>query len=294
MPKARINGVELYYETTGSGAPLVLVHEYAGDSRSWEPQVRFFARRYQVITYNARGYPPSDVPAELDAYSQDIAVEDLRGVIRHLGLPAAHVCGLSMGGYAVLHFGLKYPALARSLVVAGCGYGSDDQAQFRRESEELARRIEQEGMAKVGPQYARGPTRVPFMNKDPRGWQEFAEALAGHSTLGSARTQQGVQARRPSVYDLRDALGRLTVPTLIMHGDEDDPCLAPGVFLKRHVPAAGLLVLPRAGHTINLEEPDLFNRAVLDFITTVDAGRWRARDPAGMGPSVLLPDRDGS
>ncbi len=297
MPNARMNGVQLYYEVSGSGVPLVLVHEFAGDSRSWDPQVKFFARRYQVITYNARGYPPSEVPADLEAYSQEMALEDLHGLVRHLALPAAHFCGLSMGGYTVLHLGLRYPALARSLVVGGCGYGSDDQAQFRRDSEELARRIEHRGMAAIGPEYARGPTRVPFMNKDPRGWREFAEALAAHSTVGSARTQQGVQARRPSVYDLRDALGNLTVPTLVVNGDEDDPCLAPGLFLKQHVPAVGLLVLPRTGHTMNLEEPDLFNRAVLDFITTVDAGRWLPRDPATIAQlarSVLLPERGSS
>lgn len=294
MPEARINGVQLHYEVSGSGVPLVLVHEFAGDSRSWDPQVKFFARRYQVITYNARGYPPSEVPAEPEAYSQEIAVEDLRGLVRHLALPAAHFCGLSMGGYAVLHLGLRHPVLARSLVVAGCGYGSDDQPQFRRDAEELARRIEQQGMATVGAGYARGPTRVPFMNKDPRGWREFAEALAAHSSAGSARTMQGVQGRRPSVYDLQDALGRLTVPMLIVNGDEDDPCLAPGLFLKRHIPAAGLLVLPRTGHTMNLEEPDLFNRAVLDFITTVDAGRWLPRDPATPARSALLPDRGSS
>jgi len=294
MPEARINGVQLHYEVSGSGVPLVFVHEFAGDSRSWNPQVKFFARRYQVITYNARGYPPSDVPADPAAYSQDLAVEDLRGLVRHLTLPAAHFCGLSMGGYAVLHFGLRYPTLARSLVVAGCGYGSDDQLQFRRDAEELARRIEQHGMDAVGATYAKGPTRVPFMTKDPRGWREFADALAAHSSVGSARTMQGVQARRPSVYDLRDALARLMVPTLIVNGDEDDPCLAPGLFLKRHIPAAGLLVLPRTGHTMNLEEPDMFNRAVLDFITTVDAGRWLPRDPAIPARSALLPDRQSS
>jgi pimeloyl-ACP methyl ester carboxylesterase len=297
MPNARINGVRLHYEVSGSGVPLVLVHEFAGDSRSWDPQVKFFARRYQVVTYNARGYPPSEVPTDPDAYSQEIAVEDLHGLVRHLALPGAHFCGLSMGGYAVLHFGLRYPTLARSLVVAGCGYGSDDQPQFRRDAEDLARRMEQQGMATLGADYARGPTRVPFMNKDPRGWNEFAEALAAHSDVGSARTMQGVQARRPSVYDLQGALGGLRVPTLIVNGDEDDPCLAPGLFIKRHVPAAGLLVLPRTGHTMNLEEPDLFNRAVLDFITTVDAGRWLPRDPATqalIARSALLPERGSS
>jgi len=196
-----------------------------------------------------------------------------------------------MGGYAVLHLGLRYPSLARSLVVAGCGYGSDDQPQFRRDAEELGRRIEHEGMASVGAAYGRGPTRVQFMNKDPLGWQEFVDALVGHSSLGSARTMQGVQGQRPSVYDLRDALVRLTVPTLIVNGDEDDPCLAPGLFLKRHVQAAGLLVLPNTGHTLNLEEPDLFNRAVLDFVTMVDARKWLPRDARPPVASALLPDR---
>src|SRR5215470_4284048 len=188
MPIAPVNGIKLYYEVTGSGYPLLFSHEFAGDYRSWEPQVRYFARRYQVITYNARGYPPSDVPDDVNAYSQEQAAEDIVGLMRHLGVAQAHLVGLSMGGYTVLHFGLRYPALARSLVVGGCGYGSDDQAQFRRDSEELARRIEQQGMAALGPEYARGPTRVPFMNKDPRGWREFADALAAHSTVGSART----------------------------------------------------------------------------------------------------------
>jgi pimeloyl-ACP methyl ester carboxylesterase len=290
MPEAELNGVRLYYEVHGSGTPLVFAHEFAGDYRSWNPQVRFFARRYQVITYNARGYPPSGVPEDVEAYSQDIAVADLHALVRHLGLPAAHFCGLSMGGYTVLHFGLRYPALARSLTVAGCGYGSDDQAEFRRYAEELAARMERDGMSVVGPAYARGPARVQFMQKDPQGWQEFRDALAGHSTVGSALTQRGVQARRPSVYDLRDALARLTVPTLVATGDEDEPCLAPGLFLKRHIATAALLVLPSTGHTINLEEPAQFNRALLDFITQVDAGRWTARHPGAVAGAPLLPD----
>ncbi len=294
MPYATVNGIRLHYEDTGEGYPLVFVHEFAGDGLSWEPQVRFFARRYRVVTYNARGYPPSDVPEDPAAYSQDAAVEDLLGVMRHLGIAQAHLCGLSMGGYAVLHFGLRHPELARSLVVAGCGYGSDDPERFRRDAEELARRIERDGMAAVGRDYAQGATRIPFMRKDPHGWQELAEALARHSGPGSAGTMRGVQARRPTVYSLKEALPRLTVPTLIVNGDEDDPCLEPGLFLKRHIPTAGLLVLPTTGHTINLEEPAAFNHALLDFFTLVEAGRWPVRDLRVPGASALLPDqRDG-
>jgi pimeloyl-ACP methyl ester carboxylesterase len=291
MPHVSVDGVRLHYEVSGDGVPLLLVHEFAGDSRSWELQVRFFARRYQVITYNARGYPPSDVPEDPAMYSQDTAVADLRGIMTHLDIAQAHLCGLSMGGYAVLHFGLRHPEMAKSLVVAGCGYGSEDPERFRTESVALAQRIARDGMSVVGPMYARGPTRVPFMRKDPRGWQEFADALARHSTPGSAGTLRGVQAQRPTVYALEDALARLTIPTLIMNGDEDEPCLEPGLFLKRHIAPAGLLVLPATGHTINLEEPAAFNEAVLAFVTRVDAGRWPARDLRSLGVSAMLPDQ---
>jgi pimeloyl-ACP methyl ester carboxylesterase len=292
MPAALINGIRLHYEVYGTGVPLVFAHEFAGDQRSWDPQVKFFARRYTVVTYNARGYPPSDVPEDAAAYSQDHAVEDLRGLIMHLQLAPAHVVGLSMGGYATLHLGLRYPTLARSLVVAGCGYGSDDQVQFRRDAEELARRIEREGMAAVAAVYARGPFRVQFMRKDPRGWQEFADALANHSARGSANTMRGVQGGRPSVYDLKDSLATLKVPTLIVNGDEDDPCLAPGLLMKQQISTAGMFVCPMTGHTMNLEEPGTFNRALLDFMTAVDASRWPTHPTRPSGGSALLHDQN--
>ncbi len=288
MPHASVNGVRLYYEVTGRGTPLIFVHEFAGDCRSWDPQVAFFARRYQVITYNARGYPPSDVPESLDAYSQDIAADDLRGVLEHVGAGPAHVCGLSMGGYATLHFGLRYPDLARSLVVGGCGYGSDDPEAFRREADSLSARIQRDGMAALAPAYAEGPMRVQFQRKDPRGWRAFADALARHSTTGSALTLRGVQGRRPTVYSLKDQLVRLAVPTLVVTGDEDEPCLEPGVFLKRHVKTAGLLFVPNTGHVVNLEEPAAFNAAVLEFLTLAESGRWPSRDPRSVGRSSMI------
>src|SRR5215831_5102121 len=99
-----------------------LLHEFAGDYRSWETQVRHFARSYRCISYNARGYPPSDVPADGERYSQDRARDDIRAVLDALKIDKAHIVGLSMGGFAALHFGFTYPQRARSLVVAGCGY----------------------------------------------------------------------------------------------------------------------------------------------------------------------------
>ena len=290
MTGARVNGVNLYYEETGHGLPMIFVHEFAGEAASWRPQIRFFSRRYRTIAFNARGYPPSDVPDDPAAYSQTHAVDDIRGVLDHLGIEKAHVVGLSMGGYATLHFGLRYPERALSLVVAGAGYGSkpDEREAFRRDCAAIAERIEREGLQNVADTYASGPTRVQFIDKDPDGWAEFRGLLARQSSAGHALTIRGVQMMRPSIYELGEQMARLRVPTLVMTGDEDEPCLEPALFMKRTIPVAALVVLPKSGHTINLEEPDLFNRAVLDFVTAVDAGHWRDRNPASLSASALL------
>lgn len=291
MPSIRVNGIDLHYEETGQGTPLVFVHEFAGEARSWRAQLRFFGRRYRAIAYDARGYPPSDVPEDPAAYSQDQAVEDIRGVLDALGIDRAHVCGLSMGGYATLHFGLRYPGRALSLVVGGAGYGSGpgDRERFQQDVRETVRRFREEGMAGVADVYTKGPTRVQFMDKDPLGWQEFRDLFAAQSALGHALTMQGVQLTRPSVYELKAGLEALEVPTLVITGDEDEPCLDPALFLKRTIRSAGLVMLPKSGHTINLEEPEAFNRAVLDFLTAVDQGRWPLRNPASLSPSAILP-----
>ena len=276
MPKALIDGVEIYYDSHGDGFPLVWCHEFAGDYRSWDDQVRFFSRRYRVITYNARGYPPSDVPDDPDAYSQERSVEDLKGLLDHLGIENAHVGGLSMGGSVALHFGIRYPKMARSLIVAGAGTGSVDPEAFRQNANWLAQQMETHGM-KAMSDYAKGPVRVQLMSKDPMGWERFASQFMSHSSAGSSRTFRGFQVRRAPVFDIEPELRALSVPTLIIFGDEDDPCIEPGVFMKRCIPRSGMAVFPKTGHAINLEEPDLFNRTVGDFLSAVEIDRWPER-----------------
>ena len=287
------DGVRLYVEQSGEGTPIIFVHEFAGDHRSWEPQVRYFSRRYRCVTYSARGYDPSDVPSDVEAYSQDRARDDIRAVMDALDIETAHVVGLSMGGFATLHFGLHYPERVLSLVVAGCGYGAepDARAQFKSEAETMADRILAEGMAAVGAGYAEGPTRVQFQNKDLRGWTEFRDQLCEHSTEGSSLTMRGYQARRPSLYDLGEAMTGLTVPTLIVNGDEDEPCLEVGLFMKRQIPAAGLLIMPKTGHTMNLEEPAAFNTSLDEFFHQVEAGRWDLRDARSKSTAILQQDK---
>jgi pimeloyl-ACP methyl ester carboxylesterase len=283
------DGVRLFYEEAGSGTPIVFVHEFGGDHRSWEPQMRHFARRHRCITFAARGYPPSDVPKDIGSYGQARAVADILAIMDHLKIDRAHIVGLSMGGFAAVHFGLEHPDRAFSLVVAGAGYGAEKQLEeyFRGVSLEVADQFEQQGAPQFAKTYSLGASRVQFQNKDPRGWQEFATQLGEHSSGGAASTMRGVQARRPSLYDLEDRLACMNVPTLIVVGDEDDHCLQPGIFMKKTIPAAGLLVLPKTGHTLNLEEPAVFNQHVGEFIGLAEMGRWVPRDPRAKPAEIM-------
>ena len=274
MPKFSADGVDIYYEVTGEGFPLVWSHEFGGSYESWETQVRFFTRRFRVITYAARGWPPSDVPRDSEAYSQEHVVNDLYLLLRHLGIDQAHIGGLSMGGSVALNFGIAHPEMARSLIVASAGAGTTNREEFLAQGQALSDRLISEGMEAVANDYARTDIRLQLLRKDPQGWEEFHRLLASHSALGSALTYRGFVMNRPTIYALEDKLRKLQVPTLIMIGDEDEPCIEPAIFMKRNIPRSGLAVLPQSGHAINLEEPDLFNRTVLDFLTAVEAGRW--------------------
>jgi pimeloyl-ACP methyl ester carboxylesterase len=289
MPYATTNdGVQLYYEEVGSGIPLIFVHEFAGDHRAWEAQMQHFGRRYRAITFAARGYPPSDIPPDASFYSQARAADDIAAVLDHLGIEKAHICGLSMGGFATLHFGFRHPDRALSLCVAGCGYGAELEMRekFRSEADAVVASLLTDGMETFAARYAHGPTRVQFEAKDPRGFAIFKAQLAEHSALGSANTQLGCQKERPSLYTLTAEMAALTIPTLILTGDEDWPCLAPALLMKRTIPSAALSVMPNCGHTINLEAPQMFNEIVEDFMAQVDSGRWPMRDPRAMVTSI--------
>jgi pimeloyl-ACP methyl ester carboxylesterase len=289
MPYATArDGVKLYYEEAGSGTPLLFIHEFAGDYRSWEPQMRFFARYFRCVAYNACGFPPSEVPEDPERYSQAHARDDAVAVLDHLGFDRAHIVGLSMGGFVALHVGIACPQRARSLVIAGCGYGAapDKREAFQAECEAAAASFEA-NWSEAAARYALGPTRVQLQNKDPRGWSEFARQLAEHSPKGQALTMRGVQKRRPSLWELVEGMTRIDVPTLIVTGDEDDPCLEPALLMKRSIATSGLVVLPYSGHTINIEEPQAFNQALLEFLLRVDEGRVARRDPRSLAAGIL-------
>ena len=280
------DNVKLFYESTGKGEPIIFVHEFAGDYRSWDPQINYLSRYYQCISFCARGYPPSEVPESESSYSQERAWRDILSVMDNLKIEKAHIVGLSMGGFATLHLGINAQDRVLSLVIAGCGYGAIpvDKTSFNKEADfsnislDSAKIILNEGMDKFGSEYALGPSRVQFQNKDPKGWQLFNDQLVKHDPVGSANTLLGVQNKRPNLYTLEEEIRGITCPTLIINGDEDDMCLEVGLYLKRTIKTAGLLIVPKTGHTINLEEPDLFNNHLFKFFTAVNSNSWGNRD----------------
>ena len=283
------DGVRLYYEEAGQGTPILFVHEFLGEYRSWEAQLRYFSRRYRCIAYNARGYPPSDVPERVEDYSFEHQRAGIRAVLDGLGIDKAHVVGLSMGAFATFYFGMQWPERALSMTLAGIGSGSmpEGRAKFRQESEAAAERLLAEGWEKNAQIRGLAPTRVQLQNKNPRAFAEFIALLEQHSTKGSALTLKGYQALRPQLQDFREPMGKCTVPTLIISGDEDEPCLDASLMLKRSMSSAGLVFMPQTGHACNLEEPELFNMICEKFFHQVESGQYRMRDPRAKSDHML-------
>ena len=268
--------LSLYVEETGSGTPIVFIHEFAGDFRSWEPQVRYFSRAFRCITFSSRGYLPSSVPTAHEAYGQDIAVRDVIAVLDACGIAKAHIVGHSMGAYTALHVGLTHPDRCLSVAALGCGWGSSptDRDGAIKACEDIASMFENEPIEVAAATYGRAPMRNTFEAKDPRGYAEFLKQLAEHSGKGSALTMLNLQLKRPTLWELESRLKAFQPPLMVVVGDEDFPCLDGSLFLKRTVPTAALLVVPRAGHTITVEEPAVVNAALQDLFAAASAGTW--------------------
>lgn len=279
------DGVKLYYEECGNGTPIIFVHEYAADYRTWEPQLRHFSRSHRCVTYSQRGYPPSDIPENPDLYSQDIARDDVIGVMDALGIDKAHVVGHSMGAYTALHVGMNFPQRCLSVTAAGCGWGSTPDIGQREAMKAMAaetgKMFMDEGILSAAAKYADAPMRQTHKHKDPRGWAEFAKMLSEHSALGHALTMYNLQLKRPTLWEMEENLKGFSVPLLVVVGDEDFPCLDGSLFLKRIVPTAALMVVPRSGHTITSEEPGIFNAALADLFSATESGTWMSHRAHG-------------
>lgn len=275
MPQATAaDGTKLYYESVGSGPAIILVHELAGTCRSFDGQVAALKSRFRCIVFNARGYPPSDVPGRIESYSQDIAAADIGAVLDAAGVANAHVMGVSMGAAAALQFALKYPARVRSAILCSIGSGSDAKPnEYADNMEAMAARVEQNGLRQVRENFTTAPARVKLKEKNPAAFENFLKELETFSVKGLVNTMRGVQKRRPPLYAHKDTIARMTIPTLVVLGGDDQACNKPSHFLAETLPGARLEVFPHTGHGVNLEEPERMNHLLGAFLDEVEARR---------------------
>jgi pimeloyl-ACP methyl ester carboxylesterase len=270
------DSIKLHAESQGpeGGVPIVFVHELAGSCRSFDLQVADWRGAWRCITFNARGYPPSDVPPSVDSYSQGHAAADIGAIMDGFGLKDAHIVGVSMGSASTLQYVLRHPDRVRSIVLTSIGSGSDMKpGEFAVSMEVLAEVALTKGMRALAEHYSTTPTRYRLKEKNPREYANFIDQLGAASPLGITNTMRGVQSKRAPLYAHKDRIAGLNVPALIVLGEEDEPCIKPSHFLEETLHGARLEVVPKTGHCVNLEEPALYNRLVIGFIESVEAQR---------------------
>jgi pimeloyl-ACP methyl ester carboxylesterase len=256
MSRARLNGIEIDYAASGSGAPVLLSHGYSATRRMWDGQHRALESRYQVISWSMRGHGQTESPVDPSRYSADLTVGDMAALLRHLGVQRAVIGGLSLGGYASLGFYLAHPEMVRALVICDSGPGyrnAEARAAWNQRAQERAAELEARGLDALS-----GRSR------------EMREAMGEHrSAQGLAHAARGMLAQEGS--RVIDGLAGVQVPTLIIVGDQDQPFLAPCEYMAKKISGARLEVIAGAGHSSNLDQPDAFNRVLRDFLDNLPA-----------------------
>jgi pimeloyl-ACP methyl ester carboxylesterase len=267
------DGVKLWFEATGSGPPVLFAHELGSDARQWRGQVEAFSGQFRCITPCARGYPPSEVPGEDDAYLWDRFAGDIGAVLDAAGADHAVLIGWSMGAYAALQYARRNPGRVRGLVLVGIGSGSPkvDEAGWRMQMRDMSAAW-LEDPRRAARMLAESPNRQALSRLNPPAFDAWLADLEGHSPEGMARTCRNYQGRRPSLKDSEAEFRGLEVPTLIVCGAEDAPCVETSAWLKRILPKAHLWLEPGAGHCPNLEIPDKFNPRLGRFLAEVSRG----------------------
>ena len=250
MPKLDRDGVAIHYEVTGQGPALLLTHGYSATGEMWRGQVEAFSKHYQLITWDMRGHGRSDYPEDLAAYSEEATVADMAALLDTVGADRAIVGGLSLGGYMSLAFHLAHPERVRALLIidTGPGYRNDEARDgWNRNALRTAERYETEGLARLA---AGSPEMRAAAHRNAKG---LALAARGMLTQRDARVISGL----PTV----------SVPSLVVVGANDTPFIAASDYMANKIPAAKKAVIANAGHAANIDQPEAFNTAVLDFLT---------------------------
>ena len=247
--KAQLNGIAIDYEVSGSGPVVLLSHGYGSTRHMWDEQHRALADRWRVVSWDMRGHGQSDSPADPAQYSAAVTVADMAALLRHVGAERAIIGGLSLGGYVSLAFALAHPDLTQALVICDSGPGyrnAEARAGWNQRAQERAAALEAKGLEALG-----------------RRSRETQQAVH-RSAQGLAHAARGMLAQEGS--QVIDGLATIRVPTLIIVGDQDQPFVAPSEYMAKKIPGARLAVIPGAGHSSNLDQPEVFNRVLREFL----------------------------
>ncbi len=271
MPLAPAGDIRLHYDASGSGPPLILAHAYLGRADVWAGQRMALISGYRVIAYDARGHGRSDAPDDPAAYSLDIAVSDLIGLMDALGIDRTHVCGLSMGAETVLHALLKQPERFMSATLADVGSGSDDMAEFIEKGEILAKAFLEHGSLWAFERLLeRGSFAAGLGERRQQTVASMKRIVENHPAHAMAHTMRGYLMRRPTVYSLEPLLRKVTSPVLVIRGELDERVAEPSAFLARTMPTAREIVIPGVGHVTNILAPTRFNEALRTFLSAIE------------------------
>jgi pimeloyl-ACP methyl ester carboxylesterase len=251
MPVVELNGIRINYEEHGNptGAPILLTHAYAATLQMWNPQFAAWGE-YRVIGWDMRGHGGTDSPPAQEDYSEKRTVEDMAALLRHAGVERAVIGGLSLGGYLSLEFQLHYPEMTRALILCntGPGYRKDEaRAGWNDFATEYAKRFDERGLEGLG-----------------RGIEIDATRQYQRSASGLAFAGRGILTQRDA--NVMENLEKINVPTLIVLGADDERYRAGGEYMASKIVGARKVVIERAGHAVNLYQPEEFNAAVLQFL----------------------------
>lgn len=253
MPKLNRDGVELYYEVHGDKGPVVLLtHGYSATSQMWAGQVEPLSRDHRLVVWDMRGHGRSDSPDDPSLYSEAATVGDMAALLDAVGVTSAIVGGLSLGGYMSLAFHRYHPDRVDALLIidTGPGYKNDEaRAGWNRTSIKTAERYETEGLSVLSAGSAERRT-------------------AQHtSAKGLALAARGMLTQRDA--SVITSLPDVKAPSIVIVGSEDTPFLAASDYMAGKIPGAKKVVIEGAGHAANIDKPEAFNAALMDFLGTL-------------------------
>ena len=254
MAKLDRGGVKIHYEVHGSGPTLLLSHGYSSTARMWDGQIAALKDRYQVVVWDMRGHGESDYPADQSLYSEALTVGDMKALLDEVGAKTAIIAGLSLGGYMSLAFYRAHPERVRALLIidTGPGFKKDEAREvWNKRAHDTGDRFEREGLEVL------------------KSASRERSSVTHRDASGLARAARGMLIQRDA--RVIESLPDIKVPSLIVVGADDTPFLAASDYMAAKIPGAQKVVIPAAGHAVNIDQPQAFIDAVLPFLDGLDA-----------------------